>query len=127
MLSDSRTHTTLPSADLARARPFYEGVLGLVPEFAAPGGVMYTTGGGTHFLVFPSGGRASGAHTQIGFAVADIGAAVAELKARGITFETYAFDGFDPAGSIATNGDIRAAWFKDPDGNLLSVVQGASA
>ena len=71
--------------------------------------------------------RTTTLRTQIGFAVADIGAAVAELKAWGITFEANAFDGFDPASSIATNGDIRAAWFKDPDGNLLSVVQGASA
>ncbi|MGH2464168.1 MAG: VOC family protein [Candidatus Limnocylindrales bacterium] len=127
MLSDSRTHTTLPTTDLARARTFYEGVLGLVPEFVAPGGVMYATAGDSHFLVFPSSGLASGAHTQMGFGVADVDAAVADLKGRGLVFEAYDFPGFDPTSSIATTGEIRAAWFTDPDGNLLSVVQGASA
>ena len=126
MLSDSRTHTTLPSADMARARAFYEGVLGLVPEFAEPGGVMYTTGAGTHFLVFPLGGRGSGSHTQIGFAVADILAAVGELR-RGASRSR-------PTPSMASIRPARSprpAPFGPPGsrtrmGNLLSVVQGAS-
>lgn len=123
MLSNSATHTTLPVADLAVARTFYEGILGLVPESVAPGGVMYATGEGSRFLVFPSGGRSSGSHTQMGFTVPDIAAAVADLKGRGVVFETFDFEGFDAATSTATTGDIKAAWFSDRDGNLLSVVQ----
>jgi catechol 2,3-dioxygenase-like lactoylglutathione lyase family enzyme len=123
MLSTSPTHTTLPVADLERAREFYEGVLGLVPESVNPGGVMYATGGGSRLLVFPSGGRASGTHTQIGFTVADIVAEVMGLKSRGVAFETYDMPGFDAVTSTATTGNIRAAWFYDRDGNLLSIVQ----
>ena len=123
MLSSSPTHATLPVTDLERACEFYETVLGLVPELVAPGGVMYSTGEGTHFLVFPSSGSASGSHTQLGFAVGDIEAEVTDLKLRGVVFESYDFPGFDPNTSIADTGPLRAAWFRDHDGNLLSVVQ----
>ena len=123
MLSTTATHTTLPVAELERARHYYEDVLGLTPEFVTPGGAMYLTSPGSRLLIFPSGGRASGAHTQIGFTVADIDAEVADLKRRGVVFETYDFPGFDAASSTATTAEVRAAWFKDPDGNLLSVVQ----
>lgn len=123
MLSTSEVHTTLPVADLDRARPFYEQVLGLTPEFVTPGGAMYVTGSGSRLLIFPSPARASGAHTQIGFTVADIDAEVAELKRRGVVFETYDFPGFDPTTTTATTDAIRVGWFKDPDGNLLSLVQ----
>ncbi len=123
MLSTSTAHTTLPVADLERARQYYEQVLGLVPEFVTPGGAMYVTGPGSRLLIFPSAGRPSGAHTQIGFTVADIDAEVADLKGRGVVFETYDFPGFDTTTSTATTDAIRVGWFKDPDGNLLSVVQ----
>jgi catechol 2,3-dioxygenase-like lactoylglutathione lyase family enzyme len=121
--SRSRLRTASPDWADKRAREFYEGVLGLVPESVNPAGVMYATGGGSRLLVFPSGGRASGTHTQIGFTVADIVAEVMALKSRGVAFETYDMPGFDPATSTATTGDIRAAWFYDRDGNLLSIVQ----
>jgi len=123
MLSQARTHAAIPTADLERARKFYEGVLGLSPLDATPGGVLYATHGDTRFLVFPSGGRASGTHTQLGFQVDDIGAEVADLKRRGVTFESYEMPGFDAATSIATHPGGRSAWFRDPDGNLLGVVQ----
>jgi len=123
MLSTNGTHTTLPVTDLDRSRAFYEQVLGLTPEFVTPGGAMYLTTPGSRLLIFPSGGRASGTHTQIGFDVADIEAEVADLKGRGVVFETYDLPGFDAATSIAVAGPVRVAWFKDPDGNLLSVVQ----
>ena len=123
MLPGRRTHTTLPTTDLARSRGFYEGVLGFAPTDVSPGGVTYESAEGTTFLVFPSAGRAAGTHTQMGFTVPDIEAEVRELKERGVTFETYDMAGFDPAISIASFPGLRTAWFKDPDGNLLGIVQ----
>ena len=123
MLSGATVHTTLPASDLERARRFYEGALGLVPARVAPAGVFYRGGGGTRFLVFPSAGQASGSHTQMGFSVTDIEAAVADLRARGVTFESYDFPGFDTATGIATFPGNRSAWFKDTEGNLLGIVQ----
>jgi catechol 2,3-dioxygenase-like lactoylglutathione lyase family enzyme len=123
MLALAPVHPTLPAADLERARRFYEEVVGFRPTEVLPGGVMYGAGDGTRFLVFPSSGRASGDHTQIGFTVSDLAAEVAELKSRGVTFESYAMPSFDPATSIATIGATCSAWFKDSEGNLVGLVQ----
>jgi catechol 2,3-dioxygenase-like lactoylglutathione lyase family enzyme len=123
MLRDSRVHTTMPTADLERARGFYEGVLGFEPALVTPAGVQYRGAGDTWFIVFPSSGRASGSHTQMSFSVGDIAAEVADLKARGVTFEQYDFPGFDQATSIAQAGPNRTAWFRDPDGNLIGLIQ----
>jgi len=123
MLAQARTHAALPATDLARARRFYEEVLGLVPEEVMPGGVLYGTAAGTRFLVFPSSGRSSGTHTQIGFLVEDIEAEVADLEGRGVTFESYAMPEFDTSTSIATFPSTRSAWFTDTEGNLLGIVE----
>jgi catechol 2,3-dioxygenase-like lactoylglutathione lyase family enzyme len=123
MLADRPIHATLPAADLERAKRFYTEKLGLSPESEAPGGIFYRCGGGTRFLVFPSGGTASGTHTQLGWTVDDIEAEVADLKARGVVFEEYDTPYLKTIDSVATTGPIKAAWFKDSEGNFLGVVQ----
>jgi predicted enzyme related to lactoylglutathione lyase len=123
MLSSARVHAALPASDLERARAFYEGTLGLTPERVFPGGVFYAMGEGTRFFIFPSSGKASGAHTQMGFRVADIESEMTDLKARGVVFEEYDMPAFDKATSIATFEFNRSAWFKDTEGNLLGLVQ----
>lgn len=122
MLANYPVHTTLPAGDMERAKQFYSKTLGLSIESEAPGGIFFRSGS-TRFLVFPTAGRPSGSHTQMGWAVADIEAEVSDLKARGVFFETYDFPGFDLSTSIATMGGLKAAWFKDSEGNLLGVVQ----
>jgi len=87
MLAEYPIHTALPATDLERAKHFYADKLGLTPESEGPDGLFYRCGGGTRFLVFPSGGTASGTHTQMTWNTPDIEAAVAELKARGVVFE----------------------------------------
>ncbi len=123
MLSQSRVHATMPAQDLARARTFYEAVLGLAPASVAPGGVFYEVDNGSRFLLFPSSGRASGGHTQLGFTVDDLEAEVGALRGKGVTFESYDMPQFDAATSIATFPGTRSAWFKDTEGNLLGMVQ----
>ena len=122
MLKDHPVHTTLPATDLARAKAFYAEKLGLTPVEEHPGGAFYECGG-RRFLLFPSGGAASGTHTQMGFNVADIEAEVRDLRERGVEFEDYDFPGFDRQTGIARHGVVRSAWFKDSEGNLLGVVQ----
>jgi predicted enzyme related to lactoylglutathione lyase len=123
MLSGARIHTTLPAADFGRARKFYEETLGFEPFDERPAAVMYRAGEGTVFTVFPSSGAASGTHTQMGITVDDVSAAVADLKARGVTCESYDFPGFDKQTSIADAPGTRAAWFKDTEGNLIGLIQ----
>ena len=123
MLKDQPTHATLPCQDLERARRFYSQKLGLEPAAENPGGLMYEGPDGSHFLLFQSGGAATGGHTQMGFRVTNIEAEVKDLRSNGVDFEEYDFPGFDRATRIATNPTNRAAWFKDSEGNLIGIVQ----
>ncbi len=121
MLSARRAHTTLPSSDIEALRPFYEDVLGFTPFAERPGAVLYQAGAGTIFAISRSGIPSAGPHTQMAGTVDDIDAEVADLRGRGVIFETYETPKTE--GGIATIGPGRAAWFKDPQDNLLAVVQ----
>lgn len=121
MLSERRAHTTLPTSDVDRLRTWYEGVLGFVPYAIRPGAVLYRAGAGSVFAISKTTVRSSGSQTQMAFTVDDIEADVAELRARGVAFETY--EAPRTVDGIAAIGPGRAAWFKDPDGNLLAVIQ----
>ena len=123
MLKDLRTHATLPATDLARARAFYSEKLALEPESETPGGLTYVCDGSV-FVIYPGRNAGSGLHTQMGFTTNDIEAEVAELKARGVEFENYPnMPDFDTATSIFSPGYMRAAWFRDSEGNMLGLVQ----
>lgn len=121
MLSDHPAYATLPTADVQTLPRFYEDVLGFVPREENPAGVFYDAGGGTYFIVTRSGGKASGTHTQIGFRVSDIEAEVRDLQRRGVTFEEY--ENPKTVDGIATIPIGRTAWFRDPDGNLIGLIQ----
>ena len=120
----NRAYAKLPARDVERARAFYADRLGLTPFGEHEGHLFYELGGGSHFMVYPSGGAASGSHDQIGFAVEDVESMVAALRSNGVVFEEYE----PPQGASATDGvvdfgGVKAAWFKDSEGNLLSIVE----
>ena len=121
MLADKRAHTTLPTADLDRLRAWYEGVLGFEPFAVRPGAALYRTAVGSVFAISRGSVVSSSTHTQMAFTVDDIEAEAADLQARGVVFETYETP--KTTGGIATIGAGRAAWFKDPDGNVLAILQ----
>ena len=123
MLNEAHVHPTIPVTDLDKAREFYEGVLGLTPEQEVPGAVMYSAGKGSDFLVFLSAGPSNGNHTTMGFKVGDIEKEVADLKAKGVEFLEYDLPGLKTVNSVAAAGPILSAWFRDPEGNILGVVQ----
>jgi Glyoxalase/Bleomycin resistance protein/Dioxygenase superfamily len=79
-----------------------------------------STGNGT-LPLYKSVGAGESRHTIMGFNVDDIESAVEELRGRGVTFEEYDMGGIKTENRIARVGDIAGAWFKDPDGNILSV------
>jgi catechol 2,3-dioxygenase-like lactoylglutathione lyase family enzyme len=128
-LARGEVQPRLPAQDLERARAFYADKLGLHPVEERPGGLRYRCGS-TLFAVFASVGGPSGTHTQMGWAVDDIDATVAELRARGVEFEEYDMPGVDTVDGIAripgnypSEGGIgeRAVWFRDSEGNLLGI------
>jgi catechol 2,3-dioxygenase-like lactoylglutathione lyase family enzyme len=130
MLQESDVATRLPARDLERAKAFYRDKLGLEPSEERPGGARYRCGK-NHFALFQSAGAPSGAHTQMGWEVADIEATVAELRRRGVVFEEYDLPGLktvdgiaDIAGNYPSKGTgERAAWFYDSEGNLIGLGQ----
>ena len=125
MLSESAPLATLPAQDLDRARAFYKDKLGLEPR-EIPGALIYRSGGGD-FALFESTGSSRGEFTQVRFEVADIDAAVRDLKERGVVFEAYDFPGLQTdANGIAALETARQAWFKDSEGNLLAIGQSNS-
>ena len=123
MLANNPIYPTLPAADLERARRFYAEKLGLTPESELEGGLFYRSGRDTRFSVFTSQGGASGTHTQALWLVEDVESEVAALKARGVVFEEYDLPSLSTVNSIATMGTAKGAWFKDSEGNLLSLAQ----
>lgn len=123
MLNQQRVYATLPAADLARARGFYERTLGFAARENSPAGVYYDTADGNTFMVFPSTGRPSGDHTQLSFQVDDLEREMQDLRSKGISFEQVEMDGYDPETSIVSTDGFRGAWFHDTEGNLLAVAE----
>lgn len=124
MLSDHPVYVTIATADMDRARAFYEGTLGFsVDSEGAEGGVHYRSGN-TRFYLYPSQFAGHAQHTLASWAVDDIDVEVGDLTDKGVTFERYDLPGLktDERG-IAELGGARAAWFKDPDGNILNIEQ----
>ncbi len=117
---------TIPVSDLARAREFYEGVLGLAGGEDKPdGGVLYPSDEGSAIHIYPSPDNAgrSGA-TLAAWRIEDVAGAVKRLAAKGVRFERYETEAIrtDERG-ITRLGDADHAWFKDPDGNLLAIEE----
>jgi catechol 2,3-dioxygenase-like lactoylglutathione lyase family enzyme len=123
-LSDSRVSAVIAVTDMARAKDFYENKLGLVGGQDQPdGGVRYPCGD-TELHVYPSQYAGGSGATIAGWTVDDIDAAVDELTAKGVTFEQYDDPFNTDEKGIARMGDFTGAWFKDPDGNILSIGTG---
>lgn len=122
--TDSKAFSGFAVKDTQKARTFYAETLGLKVSDPDPdtGLMELTTGAGTTILVYPKDDHTPATFTILNFPVADIDAAVGELIRRGVTFERY--DGIDQdERGIASGMGPRIAWFTDPAGNILSVLQ----
>src|SRR2546428_4569029 len=123
MLEKFTSDATLAVSDLGRAKKFYEETLGLKPIDERSDGVRYQTGKGTWFLVYPSQFAGTAKSTYMSFEVDDVEKTVKELQNRGVTFEEYDMPGLKTVNGIAEIQGVKGAWFKDLDGNILSVGQ----
>lgn len=121
MLSNSTVFATLAVKDIEAAKQFYGGKLGLTMSDENPGGVTYTSGSGKLF-VYQAPTAGTNQATSASWGVDNVEAAVAELKGKGISFEHYELPGATMEGDVHVIGDMKAAWFKDPDGNILNVA-----
>ena len=125
MLEDKAVAATLAVSDLSRARQFYEQTLGLQPVQEDDGAVVYRAGP-SFVVVYPSEYAGTNQATAATWALGDdFDAVVEDLRGKGVNFEQYDLPDTTREGDITVAGDLRAAWFKDPDGNILSLANQA--
>jgi catechol 2,3-dioxygenase-like lactoylglutathione lyase family enzyme len=124
-LTDSTVAVMLPTGDVARAQEFYEGRLGLPHDAAsdADGETAFRLGGGSQLRLRLMPEVTPSPNTAMSFAVGDIAAEVAQLEARGVRFEDYDLPGLKTVDHVFDDGTMKAAWFLDPDGNILCLHQ----
>ena len=112
------------TANRAIAKPFYAGALGLPIAAEDDFAVTFALAGGAVVRLTDLPGHQAAGHTVLGWQVPDIRAAVAELRAKGVTFKVYDGFGQDSDGVWSPpGGGALVAWFTDPDGNVLSLTQ----
>jgi catechol 2,3-dioxygenase-like lactoylglutathione lyase family enzyme len=123
MLGSCKIMAFAPTLDANKARPFYEGVLGLrvlsQDKFAL---ALDANGIMLRVTNVPAGFKPQ-LFTAVGWEVPDIGKAVSQLKEKGVHFESYGMPTQDAEGIWSAPGGAKIAWFKDPDGNILSLTQ----
>ena len=125
MLSDNNVCACLAVKDMAVATKFYKETLGLEPSMETPGGTFFKSGNYGVF-VYQSGVAGTNQATAAAWQVTDVAAAIDSLKAKGVAFEQYDnIPGATREGALHIMGDLQAAWFKDPDGNILNIVNQA--
>lgn len=122
MLDNAELAATLAVVDIDRARRFYEGKLGLALSRSPQPGLLIFTVGGTKLVVYSSEFAGTNKATAATWMVSDVDGTVKGLKAKGIRFEHYDFPGVTLHGDVHEMGEWKAAWFKDPDGNILAIV-----
>jgi catechol 2,3-dioxygenase-like lactoylglutathione lyase family enzyme len=118
-LSGTQVTCMLPVKDLQRACRFYGDALGLEALGARPDGKFVYRCGGTEIALIPKPEGTKAQHTAVGFRVADIASSIVALKSRGVVFADYDFPGLRTVNHVCVLGNEKAAWFEDPEGNIL--------
>jgi catechol 2,3-dioxygenase-like lactoylglutathione lyase family enzyme len=127
MLDQSAVEANIPAADLDRARAYYSDKLGLTPiaEFAGEQ-LRYQTKSGTFFNVYRTQYAGMAGHTIAQWHVADVDQEVRDLRAKGVEFEVYDMPGVEWNDQVASMPGLgKAAWFKDSEGNIMCIDEGA--
>jgi catechol 2,3-dioxygenase-like lactoylglutathione lyase family enzyme len=123
-LTDSPVAVMLPITDTEKAQEFYGEKLGLAYDGTdEEGSLSFRAGGGSTLVLrqLPEGSQS--ANTAMSFKVDDIASEIADLEGRGVVFEDYDQPGFTTVGHVFHSGSMKAAWFLDPDGNILCLHQ----
>ena len=124
MLRNSKAFSSYSVNDLSRAKAFYATVLGLEVKDNEMGLIELHLTGGTTVMIYPKPNHVPATFTVLNFPVADLEKQVAELKSAGVVFESYQEESLTTGDdNIFRGGGPKIAWFTDPAGNILSVVE----
>ncbi|MBT8217399.1 MAG: VOC family protein [Acidimicrobiia bacterium] len=124
MLHDVKLEASLPASDLARARNWYHEKLDLKPVEEDDNGNMWFETGGVRWFLYESQFAGTNQATYAGFMVSDVEGTADELRSRGVVFEEYDMGDFKTEnGILALPDGGKGAWFKDSEGNILSLFQ----
>jgi catechol-2,3-dioxygenase len=125
VLRDNDVAATIAVRDIEVAGKFYEGTLGLQLAGSQEPGVRSYRSGHSTILVYESQYAGTNKATAATWSVgSDLEGIVQDLHARGVAFEHYALPGLTRAGDVHVGENLKVAWLKDPDGNILSLVSG---
>jgi catechol-2,3-dioxygenase len=122
MLGDTDAMATIAVRDIDVAKKFYEGTLGLKPTPSQQREVLTYKSGKSSVLVYKSQFAGTNKATAATWIINDVEQTTKALKAKGVTFEHYNFPGMTVKGDVHIAGNLKTAWFKDPDGNILALV-----
>lgn len=123
-LTQSPVAMMLPISDTDRAQKFYSDQLGLPYEGVNDEkALLYRLSGDARLVLLPRPGEKPLASTAMSFEVEDLEAEIAQLEGRGVRFEDYDTADLHTEGHVATMAHEKAAWFLDPDGNVLCLHQ----
>jgi catechol 2,3-dioxygenase-like lactoylglutathione lyase family enzyme len=123
MLPETNATANLAVKNLSAARKFYEGTLGLKPVETEGDEVVVYRSGNSLINVYRSDYAGTNKATAVTWAVGDgVEDVVRDLKSKGVTFEHYDMPGMKQQGDLHVAGDMKVAWFKDPDGNILNLI-----
>jgi predicted enzyme related to lactoylglutathione lyase len=125
MFTNTKAFSGFSVDDTTKAKQFYTDVLGLdVSENTKMGGILTLNISGTKLIVYPKPDHQPATYTVLNFPVTDIKDIVTQLKAKGVKFESYDMPNFKTDDDdIFRGGGPRIAWFKDPAGNIFSVIE----
>ena len=127
MLTKAGATPMIAVKDIDRARKFYEETLGLDTKPAMGGEVLEVKSGDTLINVYKSEFAGTNKATALTFDVDGIEGEVRELKEKGIFFEQYDMPGLERQGDLYVGEGMKTTWFKDPDGNILSLFEGKAS
>lgn len=122
MLGQTDAHANLAVRDLGVARRFYERTLGLAPIHEEGGELVVYKSGNSLLNVYRSDYAGTNKATAVTWTVDNVDDEVRDLKSRGVTFEHYDMPGMTREGDVHIGDDMKVAWFRDPDGNILNLV-----
>jgi catechol 2,3-dioxygenase-like lactoylglutathione lyase family enzyme len=124
MLADNNAVATIAVKDIKVAKKFYEGTVGLKPSASTEPEVLEYKSGSSRIFVYKSEFAGTNKATAVTWSVDDTEEVVRALKSKGVVFEHYDMPGLTRKGDVHVGGKMKAAWFKDPDGNILAIVSG---